>query len=179
MRVSELGDKIEFLAQRGAKGGVDTVGEIFGGPRPGQVLQMLLRGFSRRHRLVRILVFQLVERKADAAGKAHGLCDRFGEVAEQSRHLLRRFEIALRIGFKLFADRIDRRFLANAGEHVLQRAARGVMIQHLVGRKQRHMSSQSEARKLLEAPPVITAIEQACGKPYALGTALLQTLQDF
>ena len=50
-----------------------------------------------------------------------------------------RLQMALGIGFEPLADGVDRGLLADAGQHVLQRAARGMVIQHLVGREQRHV----------------------------------------
>ncbi len=80
---------------------------------------MLLRGLARRHRLVRILVFELVERERDARREAHGFRDRLGIIAKQPRHFMRWLQITFRVGFKALADRIDRGLLANAGQHVL------------------------------------------------------------
>ena len=61
MRVFELGDEVEFLAQDGAKRIAEPAGEMLLSAGPGQVFQMLLRGLAGRHRLVRILVFELIE----------------------------------------------------------------------------------------------------------------------
>ena len=102
---------------------------------PGQILQMTLRGLARRHRLVGILVFELIQRERDAACKPHGFRDRLRRIAKQPCHFIRRLEIALRVGFKTLADCLDGRLLANAGEDILQGAARGMVIQHLVGRQ--------------------------------------------
>ena len=88
MRVFQLGDQRELLAQGGAERLVDLAAEIFVDAGPGQVFQMLLRGLARRHRLVRILVFELVERKLDAAGKAHGFRNRLRQIAKQPRHFI-------------------------------------------------------------------------------------------
>ena len=82
MRVFQLGDQREFFAQGGAQRVVDHAAEICVDAGPGQIFQMLLRGLARRHRLVRILVFQLIQRKNDAIGKAHGFRDRFAENRE-------------------------------------------------------------------------------------------------
>ena len=76
MRVVELGDQREFFPQGGAQRLADLAAEICVDAGPGQVFEVLLRGLARRHRLVRILVFELVERKRNAAGKAHGFRDR-------------------------------------------------------------------------------------------------------
>ena len=88
MRVFQLGDQIELLAQGGAKRVVDLAAEIFVDARPGQIFQMLLRGLARRHRLVGILVFELIERKGDAVGKPHGFRDRLRHIAKQPRHFM-------------------------------------------------------------------------------------------
>ena len=117
---------------------------------------MLLRGLARRHRLVRILVFELIERKADATGKAHGFRDRLRQVAKQPRHFVRRLEIALGIGLEPPADGVDGGLLADAGEHILQRTAGGMVVQHLVGRQQRHFAARamrcSRASRRLSSP---------------------------
>ena len=123
----------------------NLVGEIFVDARPGQIFQMLLRGLARRHRLVGILVFELVERKRDAAGKAHGFRDRLRQIAKQPRHFMRRLQMALGIGFKPPADGVDGGLLADAGQDILQRAARGMVVQHLVGRQQRHPGRAAQA----------------------------------
>ncbi len=147
--------------------------------RPGQVFQMLLRGFSRRHRFVRILIAQLVERKVDAVGKPHGFRDRIRDVAKQPRHFLRRLEMAFGIGFKPLADRIDGGLLADAGQHILQRTARGIVIQHLVGREQFDMGGAGDVMQPAQAAPVVAAIQQARGKPHAIRAACAATDQEF
>jgi len=126
--------------------------------RPGQIFQMALRGLARRHRLVGILIFELVKRERNAAGKPHGLCDCLREVAKQPRHFSRRLEVALRIGLKTLADGVDGGLLANAGQDILQRTARGMMIQHLVGRQQRHAGGRGDAMQPHQATPVVPTI---------------------
>ena len=139
---------------------------------------MLLRGLARRHRLVRILVFELIERKVDAVGKAHGFRDRLRQIAKQPRHFVRRLEIAFRIGLQPLADRLDRGLFADAGEHILQRTARGMVIQHLVGREQRHVGLCGEVMQPRQTALVVAAIEQACGEPHAIGAAILQPVEN-
>ncbi len=115
----------------------------------------------------------------DAAGKPHGFRDRLRQVAKQPRHFGRRLEVAFRIGLKPPADGLDGGLLANAGEHILQRAARGVMIQHLVGGEQRHMGRQREMMQPRQTAPVVAAVQQARRQPHAIGAALPQPVQDF
>src|SRR5207302_3777848 len=87
---------------------------------PGEIFQMTLRGLAWRHRLFGILIFELIERKSDAVRKSYGLRDRLRHIAKQPRHLLRRLEIALRIGLQTLANGLDGRLFANAGENILQ-----------------------------------------------------------
>ena len=144
---------------------------------PGQIFQMTLRGLAWRHRLVRILIFELVERKHDAAGKPHGFRDRLRQVAEQPRHFIRGLEMTFGIGFQAPANGLDGGLLANAGQDILQGSARRMVIQHLVGGEQRHACRDGEPVQPHQAAPVIAAIQQACRKPHAIGAAMLQPIQ--
>ncbi len=123
VRVFQLGDQRELFLQGRAQLVIDVAAEICLHARPGQILQMPLRGLARRHRFVRILVFELVEREIDLARKAHGLRDRLGKIAEQPRHFAWRLQEALGIGFELPSDRLDRGLFPDAGQHVLERTA--------------------------------------------------------
>ena len=145
---------------------------------PGQIFQMTLRGLARRHRLVGILVFELGQRKIDAAGKPHGFRNRLRHVAKQPRHFVPRLEVAFGIGFKTPADGVDGGLLADAGEDVLQGTARRMVIQHLVGRQQRHAGGCGDMMKPRQAALVVAAVQEARCKPYAVGGALLQSIQD-
>ena len=81
--------------------------------------------------------------------------------------------MAFRIGFKALADGIDRGLLANAGQHILQGAPRGMVIQHLVGGQQRHAGRRGDTMKPNQTALVIAAIQQAGCKPHAIGAAVL------
>ena len=140
MRVVELGDQRQLLVEDRAQPVVEVIAEIGFRAGPGQVLQMPLRGLAGRHRLVGILVFELVKRKDDAVGEADGLSDRIGVIAEQPRHLVSRLEMALGIGLETAADALDRGLLADAGQHILQHPLLGMVIEHVVGRDQRHLA---------------------------------------
>ena len=144
---------------------------------PGQIFQMTLRGLARRHRLVGILVFELIERKRDAGGKPHGFRNRLRHIAKQPRHFLRRLEMAFGIGFKPLADGLDGGLLADAGEDVLQAAARGMVIQHFVGREQRHAGRCGDMMKPRQAAPVVAAVEKTRRQPYAIRAAAPQPIQ--
>src|SRR5579871_709542 len=53
-----------------------------------------------------------------------------------------------------------------------------MMIEHLIGRKQRDAGAIGDAPEPRQTPPVVAAIEQACRKPYAIGAARAQSLQN-
>ena len=108
----------------------------------------------------------------DAVGKADGFRDRLGEVAKQPRHFIRWLEITLRIGLKTFADHVDGRLLPDTGQHILQGAARGMVVQHLVGGEQRHLCRHGDVIEPHQAAPVIAAIDEACREPHAIGAAI-------
>ena len=99
-------------------------------------------------------------------------------IAKQPRHFIRGLEIAFRIGFKTLADGVDGGLLANAGQNILQRAARGMVIQHLVGRQQRHAGGRGDAMEPHQTAPVVAAIQQARRKPHPIGAAALQSIQN-
>ncbi len=145
---------------------------------PGQIFQMTLRGLARWHRLVGILVFELIQRKRDAASKPHGFRDRLRHIAKQAHHFIRGLEIAFRICFKTLANGIDGHFLANAGENILQRAARGMVIQHLVGRQQRHAGGCGNALEPHKTALVVAAVQQAGCKPHTIRAAALQLIEN-
>ena len=130
---------------------------------------MLLRGLARRHRLVRILVFELVERKWMRPAKRMVSAIASGKSRNSRAISSARLQMALGIGLQPGGRRLDGGLLADAGQHVLQRAARGMMVQHLVGREQRHLRREREAMQPRQTAPVVAAIEQAGGEPHAIG----------
>ena len=67
-RVVELGDQPELFHKRIAHLAGDAVGKAPGRALPGQVFEMRVRGLARRHRLVGIFVFQLVEGESAGVG---------------------------------------------------------------------------------------------------------------
>ena len=174
MRVVQLRDQVQLLAQDGAELVVDALRKISADARPCQVLQVLLRGPARRHRLVGIAVLELIERERDTAREAHGLHDRLRRIAEQPRHLAGGFQVALGIGLQPPARPVDRGLLADAGQHILQGAPFGMMIEHLVGGDERHARGGRDALKTGQPPRIVAAMEQARREPDAAGPALPQ-----
>jgi len=177
MRVFQLSDQAQFLVQDLFGLGRDPHRESAVRAGPGQVFQMALRGLARRHRLVGILVFELVERKPDAAGKPQGFRDRLRHIAEQPRHFAGRLEMAFGIGFEPPADGVDGGLLADAGQDILQGTARRMMVQHLVGRQQRHAGLGCDAMQPRQTAAVVAAVKEARRQPDTVGAALPQPVQ--
>src|SRR5215467_5168769 len=86
--------------------------------------------------------------------------------------------MTFRVGLQALAGHVNRGLLADAGENVLQRTSRGIVVQHVVGCKQRHVGRDSQAIQPRQTAPVVAAIEQACRQPHAFGVTLLQTVQN-
>ena len=132
---------------------------------PGEIFQVTLRGLARRHRFVRIMIFKLIKRKFNPAGKPHGFPDRLRHIAKQPCHFIGRLEIAFGIGFKTSSDGVDRGLLADAGQDILQRAARRMVIQHFIGSQQRHAGRYGNTMQPRKTAPVVAAVQQAGCKP--------------
>ena len=138
-RVGELRDQRQFVLDRGAH----LVGQAVRIALPralvSEMRQRLLRVGEALDRFVGIFVAQFVEREGELAGEVQRFLDRLRRVAEQPRHFLRRLQEAFGIGGEPAPGAVDHDLLADAGEHVGERAAVGVMEVHVVDRDQRHV----------------------------------------
>ena len=76
--------------------------------------------------------------KLTAFEKALRLREWLRRIAEQPRHFLRRFQMPLGIGFEPAARVLQRQMLADAGHDILQGAALGCVIEHVIDGDQRH-----------------------------------------
>ncbi len=97
---------------------------------------------------------------------------------EQARHLGGRLEIALGIGGEAASRRVDRQVLADAGEHVLQFAPIGVMIEHIIDRNQRHAGLPRHYGAPGEPRTVIAAVEHGGGEPHAVVGGFAQQREE-
>ena len=136
---------------------------------PGELDEALLRRLPFRNRLLGIFVAQLVEAEAAALDDFEAALDGVHPAAKEPRHLLRRFQMALGIGRETIARFSDRAAFADAGQHVLQRAPLGQVVEHVVGRDERQPGRLAESSKAGEAPRIVAAIEVLGGE---IGAAL-------
>ena len=157
-RVGELLDEREFLLDRAADAIGDAVREAPGCPFPGQRFQMSLRCLAFGNRLVRIFVFQLVEREAARVRDLDRAFQRVFITFEEPGHFGRRLQMPLRIGLKTKSCLAKRTFFANAGEHVLERATFRRMIEHGAGGDERDAGAGGERCGSFDPYTVIAAI---------------------
>jgi hypothetical protein len=77
---------------------------------------------------------------------------------EEPRHLLRRFDMPLGIGFEAEAGLGNGTFLADAGEHVLKGAAVRGVIEHRIGGDERCACAPAEFGECCDAGAIVAAI---------------------
>ena len=126
----------------------------------------LARGFQR------IIVSKLIEREAEPLEEAHRLGDRFGKVAKEPRHLGGAFHVPLGVGLEQPSGILQRSVLADAGQHVLQPAALGRVIEHVAQRQDGEAEAVGERGNLRQAAAVVATIAAACAKPHMAGKRL-------
>ena len=119
-----------------------------------------MRGLARWHRLVGILILQLIEREADAVGETHRFSQRIRPLPEQPRHIVRRAQMAFGVGLQFAPGRRDRHLLTDAAQHVLQRPTLMHMIEHVVGSDQRHARRRRDPFQPRHAPLIVTMMMQ-------------------
>ncbi len=168
-RVIELRDQGQLVRDEGLHFLGHAARIAFFGADPGEAFQFLLPRAPFGHRLDRIFVAQLVEREADARGDLDAARDGFGMIAEQPRHLGRRFQMPLGIGEQAEPGLVERHMLADAGEHVLERPALGRVVVHVVGGDERQPARFAQARECREPHAVIAAIKALRGEISAVG----------
>ena len=158
-RVVEPRDQRQLLDEERAHLVGDAVGIVPGGVLPGQLLQIGLRGLARRHRLVGILVAQLLEVEGDALGDL----ERAGDGLRDSRANRRAISAPLfrcrsALASQAVAGFGDRALLADAGEHVGERLAVGMVIEHVVGGDERRARLAGELVELAQAPALVAVV---------------------
>ena len=154
-RVVQLARHLELAVERLTDLRADTVRIAPFRSLLGQRHQRLLRAREADAVLVGVFgALQLLEREFATIEEAQRAVDRFGHAAEQPRHLLRAFQVALRIGFEQPAGRIDGDVLTDAGHDVLQWSPLRRVIEHVVDgderneRSFRQWSSSRSSRRL-------------------------------
>ena len=178
-RVVELGDQSQLLGQQRLHMLRHTRWIALGRELPGQLLQIGLRGLARGHRLVGIFVAQLVQIELNAPGDFDAARDGLGMTREQSRHLRAALQMPFGIGLQAVAGLRNRAFRADAGEHIGERLARGMVIERIVGGNERSAGLGGELGQLAEAPALIAAIAEGGGEIDTAARRSCQTAHAF
>ena len=139
-RILQLFDQRQFLVDQRLHLRRDAVSAVMtSGTFPGEIMQMLLRRLAGRHRLVGIIIFQLIKLEGDGRDEIGGSLDCFSVVAEQPQHFLWWFQVAFGVLFEKLPGCENSRVVAGCRQHILKRAAVGMMIEHVIGGEQRHI----------------------------------------
>ena len=77
---------------------------------------------------------------------------------EQARHLVGRFDMPLGIRFQAQPRFVDRAFLADAGQHVLQGTAMRRVIEHATGSDEGNADARGEIGERCDAGAIVAAI---------------------
>ena len=118
----------------------------------------------RRNRLVGVFIGEFVEREPAGLGDLERAPNRIFMATEQPCHLGRRFDVTFAVGFEQEAGLVDCGLLADAGQHILQGPARRCMVENIIGRNQRHMTTLCQSRQRTDARLIIAAIKMRGGK---------------
>ncbi len=131
---------------------------------PGQLFEVRLRGLARRHRLLGVFVAQLLEIEMEAAGDLERARDRLRILGKEPRHLRGRLQVPLGVGLQTEAGVGDRAVLADAGEHVGQRLADGMVVERIGGGDERGARLGGKLGQLAQPAALVAAIGERRGK---------------
>ena len=163
-RVVEPGDEGQLLLQQRAHLLRHAIGVACGGAFPGQRLEVGLRGLARRHRLLGVFVAQLLQIEMEAAGDLERARDGLRILRKEPRHLGGRLQVPLGIGLEAEAGVGDRAFLADAGEHVGQRLADGMVVERIGGGDERGTCLGGKLGQFAQPAALVAAIGERGGK---------------
>jgi hypothetical protein len=133
-RVAELADQPELVRDLVAIGWRHTVGEHPRRRGLGQLFERVLRGQPLDHPLVRVLVAEFAKVEGAGARDRGGGGDGVGESGEAPLHLGRGFEMPVGVPLAPVAERVDRAFLADRGDDVLQQPRLGGVVEDVADR---------------------------------------------
>ncbi len=158
----QLRDQGEFVGDPFSYLGRNAFGITSLGALPGQPLQGFLRGSAVGDGIDRIFVAQLVQAEPAPFGDLDGSRDRVGIGAEQPRHFVAGFEVALGIGEQPISGLVNGDMVADAGQYVLQRTPGGGMGMDVVGGDQGHADDGRDLGQAMKADGIVAAIKNGC-----------------
>ena len=178
-REAQLADQLKLVVQALADLRRAAVREAIAHAFFDERLQRLLRAGGVAGGLVGILEAQLVEGEGEALLQRSRLGDGLGIIAEEARHFGRRLQVTLGVGGKPAAGGGQRRLLADAGQHVLQRAAFGGVVVDVVGGGERRAVAAGGGGEAGEAALVAGAVGHRCHQADVAGEGVVKGGQGF
>ena len=97
------------------------------------------------------MIGKLAQREGAALGDLGGRADRVGKSGEAALHLLGRLQIAVGEALAAEAELVDRDMLANRGDHVLQHAFVGAVVEDVAGGEAAQAVTAGERIERMEA----------------------------
>ena len=138
-------DQLQFVLDQIAYFVWDAVRKPLRRALPGQFDKVLLWASPIRDHLLGVFIAQFVEVEPATLDDIESAFDRIFMAAKQARHFLRQFQMTLGIGGKPITGFADRAAFADTGQHVLQWAALGQVVEHIIGRDERQVSGRTES----------------------------------
>ena len=162
-REVQFADQRQLAVQRIAHAFGDTGRVAAIGTLPGELFQVPLRIEAIRAGLLGIFVAQLI--KAEIAGIGHlprgG--NRMRPWREQALHFLRRLEVPFGIGLEQMPGPRHRGLVPDRGHHILQGAAMGGVVEHVVGGEDREAVGFGESIEGFDPGNVAAGVETTGG----------------
>ena len=156
--VPKLGDEGELVLESGALALGHARRPAPAGARLRKLAQVARRALARWHRLVWILVPELVQGKVTRLRHRHRRLEQRRRI--QAREAAWFAQVALAVRVQPCAHGPDRYTEANRGERILQAPARARMHVHIAAREQRHAVLRTELRECGEARAIAALAQQ-------------------
>jgi len=163
--IGEIGDDLQLAHQQSADFFRYPVRISLRGAFPGEVFKRGLRVWIAFDCFIRILIAELVERKADAVDESRRLRDRLRRLAIEPRHFFRGLQAALGVRRKTAAGGVECRLFTDAGEHVGERAALMPVIKRFRRRKEARGRPGCKGFQERQAPAILAIEDKARREP--------------
>jgi hypothetical protein len=177
--VVELLDEVELVVEPAADFFGDAAGVLLAGVLPGEAAEIGHRRFARRGELFGVFVAELVEEEVAAIGDFNGALDGAGEIVIDLAELLERAEVAFSVRKSAVAELGDGRAVANGGEDVLQREARGRVVVDVAGGDEGKTSFAREAEEAFAMAVVGGAVVEFGEEVGAVTEEVAVDVEDF
>ena len=162
--VFELGDQRQFVFDCRTDLGRNAVRVAPGGARPSEFGQRFAWRAAVAGDLVGVFVAEFGEGEAAAVGDLDGVGEGLGVVAEKAGEFGGGLEVPFGVGLEAPARVVDGAVLADAGEHVVEAAARGIVLVDVAGGDEGDAVRVGEGGETGKAAVVVAAVAVGGGE---------------